>query len=195
MKLSDMRQSLSSRGIQLTKSLGQNFLHDQNQLDRIAELGELVPGDQVLEIGPGLGPLTAKLLERGAEVFAIEKDRRLCEFLRERFTGESRLKLIEDDALAYIKGSAKDWRNWKLLSNLPYSVASPTLVELAISPAPPERMVATLQLETRSPVLSLPVSVRAGRSTPAPASRWSIRKARLRRSAIRPISGCLCSAP
>ena len=102
MKLSEMRHLLSSRGIQLTKSLGQNFLHDENQLQRIADRGEVTSGDRVLEIGPGLGPLTEQLLKRGAEVFAIEKDRRLCEFLHERFAGEKRFKLIEDDALRYV---------------------------------------------------------------------------------------------
>ncbi len=147
MKLSEMRQLLSSRGIQLTKSLGQNFLHDENQLERITDRGEVTPGDRVLEIGPGLGPLTEHLLKRGAEVFAIEKDRRLCEFLRERFANEKRLKLVEDDALRYVKTSSRDWREWKLISNLPYSVASPILVELALSRTPPERLVATLQLE------------------------------------------------
>jgi 16S rRNA (adenine1518-N6/adenine1519-N6)-dimethyltransferase len=147
MKLSEMRQLLSSRGIQLTKSLGQNFLHDENQLARIADRGEIAPGDRVLEIGPGLGPLTEQLLQRGAEVFAIEKDRRLCEVLNERFAREKRLKLIEDDALRYVKTSSRDWREWKLVSNLPYSVASPILVELALSHSPPERLVATLQLE------------------------------------------------
>jgi len=147
MKLSEMRQLLSSRGIQLTKSLGQNFLHDDNQLERIADRGEVKPGDRILEIGPGLGPLTEHLLKRGAEVFAIEKDHRLCEFLHERFAGEKRFKLIEDDALRYVKSSSRDWRDWKLVSNLPYSVASPILVELALSRTPPERLVATLQLE------------------------------------------------
>jgi 16S rRNA (adenine1518-N6/adenine1519-N6)-dimethyltransferase len=125
MKLSEMRQLLSSRGIQLTKSLGQNFLHDDNQLERIVDRGEVVAADRILEIGPGLGPLTEHLLKRGAEVFAIEKDRRLCEFLNERFVGEKRFKLIEDDALRYVKTSSRDWRDWKLVSNLPYSVASP----------------------------------------------------------------------
>jgi 16S rRNA (adenine1518-N6/adenine1519-N6)-dimethyltransferase len=147
MKLSQIRELLSSRSIQLTKSLGQNFLHDENQLERIVERGEISPGDHVLEIGPGLGPLTEHLLKHGAEVFAIEKDRRLCEFLNERFAAEKRLKLIEDDALRYVKTSSRDWTDWKLISNLPYSVASPILVELALSRTPPERLVATLQLE------------------------------------------------
>ncbi len=154
MKLSDMRQILASRGLQLTKSLGQNFLHDENQLARIVARGDIKAGDHVLEIGPGLGPLTDCLLKAGAEVFAIEKDRRLCEVLRERFASQPRFRLIEDDALAYLKNSSKDWRQWKLVANLPYSVASPILVELALSRLPPERLVATLQLEVVQRIIS-----------------------------------------
>jgi len=148
-----MRELLTTRGIQLTKSLGQNFLHDGNQLRRIIEAAELKKTDKVLEIGPGLGPLTELLLERAGEVLAIEKDARLVEFLRERFSNpqsairNSQFELLHDDALEFLKREQRDWSDWKLVANLPYSVASPILVELAQSPKRPERMVATLQLE------------------------------------------------
>lgn len=144
MKLSEMRELLATRGIQLTKSLGQNFLHDGNQLRRILEAAELTKTDKVLEIGPGLGPLTELLLEQAGEVLAIEKDARLVQVLRERLP---QLKLIHDDALDFIRREPRDWSDWKLVANLPYSVASPLLVELAQSPQRPERMVVTLQLE------------------------------------------------
>ena len=147
MKLTEMREILSARGIQLTKSLGQNFLHDANQLARIAALGGLSSSDKVLEIGPGLGPLTELLLASGAKVFAIEKDRRFIDILRERFANFQNFELLQDDALAYLKEKDRDWSDWKLVSNLPYSVASPILVELALGSQPPERLVATLQFE------------------------------------------------
>ena len=167
-----MRELLAMRGIQLTKSLGQNFLHDGNQLRRIVEAAELKKTDKVLEIGPGLGPLTELLLENAGEVLAIEKDRRLVDFLRERFSNPQsairnpQFKLLHADALEFLKVAQAsglcsfpqkietgrmpvplDWHDWKLVANLPYSVASPILVELAQSPQRPERMVATLQLE------------------------------------------------
>jgi 16S rRNA (adenine1518-N6/adenine1519-N6)-dimethyltransferase len=147
MKLTEMREILNARGIQLTKSLGQNFLHDANQLARIAALGELSSRDKVLEIGPGLGPLTELLLASGAKVFAIEKDRRFIDILRERFASATNFDLLQDDALAYLKEKDRDWSDWKLVSNLPYSVASPIMVELALGSQPPERLVATLQFE------------------------------------------------
>jgi 16S rRNA (adenine1518-N6/adenine1519-N6)-dimethyltransferase len=160
-----MRELLATRGIRLTKSLGQNFLHDANQLRRIVAAAELSKADKVLEIGPGLGPLTELLLAIAGEVLAIEKDARLVEVLRERFGLESRLQpvgrtptlppeggtpnlnLLHADALDFLKNEPRDWSAWKLVANLPYSVASPILVELAQSRQRPERMVVTLQLE------------------------------------------------
>jgi len=164
----EMRSLLAKRGIQLTRSLGQNFLHDQNQLRRIVEAAELSPSDKILEIGPGLGPLTELLLEKAGEVLAIEMDGRLVDFLRERFGTEEQnaellagalknqaaasnegaaFHLIHADALEFLRREPRDWGDWKLVANLPYSVASPILVELAQSSRRPERMVTTLQLE------------------------------------------------
>jgi 16S rRNA (adenine1518-N6/adenine1519-N6)-dimethyltransferase len=151
MKLSEMKAILEAGRIRLTKSLGQNFLHDANQLRRIAEAAELTKADKVLEIGPGLGGLTELLAERAGQVLAIEKDARLATVLRERFHpdlgGEPRLQLVHDDALEWLRRSARDWRDWKLVANLPYSVASRLLVELAQGRLGPQRMTATLQLE------------------------------------------------
>jgi len=146
MKLSEMKQSLAEGGIQLTKSLGQNFLHDGNQLRRIAAAAELGQRDKVLEVGPGLGPLTELLLEQAGEVLAIETDRRLVEFLQRRFVGARHLTLLHTDALDYLRRHG-GWGDWKLVSNLPYSVASPILVELAQAAESPRQIVATLQLE------------------------------------------------
>src|ERR1700761_669261 len=85
MKLSEMRELLTREDIQLTKSLGQNFLPDGTQLRGIIEAAELSKADKVLEIGPGLGPLTELLLKNAGEVLAIEKDARLVEVLGRRF--------------------------------------------------------------------------------------------------------------
>src|SRR5438094_2544134 len=123
MKLSEMKQFLAAGELRLTKSLGQNFLHDANQLRRIAAAADLKKSDKVLEIGPGLGPLTELLVQQAGEVLAIEKDARLVEALRKRFD----LNLIHDDALDYLRRHPRDWSEWKLVANLPFSVASPIL--------------------------------------------------------------------
>jgi 16S rRNA (adenine1518-N6/adenine1519-N6)-dimethyltransferase len=166
-KLSEMREVLTRRDIQLTKSLGQNFLHDANQLQKIVDAAKLSDTDKVLEIGPGLGTLTELLLENAGEVLAIEMDSRLVEVLREQFPINSegrvtrvpnqsqglaelappKFELLHDDALEFLRREQRDWSDWKLVANLPYSVASPILVELAQSPRRPERMVTTLQFE------------------------------------------------
>jgi len=156
MKLSEMKHILSSGDIRLTKSLGQNFLHDGNQLRRIVAVAELQAEDKVLEIGPGLGPLTESLLPRVGEVLAMEKDRRLVEVLQGRFAGTPHLTLRQGDALKLLQREPRDWSDWKLVANLPYSVASPILVELAQASGCPERMVVTLQLEVARRLMAKP---------------------------------------
>jgi len=179
MKLSEMKQILVSGDIRLTKSLGQNFLHDSNQLRRIVAAAELKASDKVLEIGPGLGGLTELLLKNAGRVLAIEKDARLLELLRKRFkpltpslsprggervacrpgegVGETpALLLLHDDAFQFLQREPRDWSDWKLVANLPYSVASPILVELAQTKGCPERMVVTLQLEVAQRLVAKP---------------------------------------
>jgi 16S rRNA (adenine1518-N6/adenine1519-N6)-dimethyltransferase len=154
-KLSEIKQILSERGWMLTKSLGQNFLHDSIQLRRIVDAAELNPADKVLEIGPGLGPLTELLLQKAGKVLAIEMDARLVEFLRERCS-QPQLELLHADALELLRRETRDWSDWKLVANLPYCVASPILVELAQSPQRPERMVVTLQREVAQRLMAGP---------------------------------------
>jgi len=171
MTLSEMRQLLEQRGIQLTKSLGQNFLHDAHHLQRIAAAGEVRPSDKVLEVGPGLGPLTGELLKHGGAVLVIEKDARLVRVLEERFNiaqtshlpgkismpgagGTPALLLLHADALDLLKQEPRDWSDWKMVSNLPYSVASPILVELCLGARSPQRIVATLQIEVAQRLMS-----------------------------------------
>jgi 16S rRNA (adenine1518-N6/adenine1519-N6)-dimethyltransferase len=146
MKLNDIRGILAARGIQLTKSLGQNFLHDQNQLLRIVAAAGLSKEDKILEIGPGLGPLTDLLIANAAKVMAIEMDARLLAFLGEKYQQTS-LDLVYADALEFLQTEQRDWSDWKVVSNLPYSVASPILVELACGARAPKKIVVTLQWE------------------------------------------------
>jgi 16S rRNA (adenine1518-N6/adenine1519-N6)-dimethyltransferase len=156
MKLSEMRELLDRRDILLTKALGQNFLHDAHQLERIVAAAELTGADKVLEIGPGLGPLTELLLARAGEVLAIEKDARLVEVLRERFAapGPAKFELLHADALDFLKREPRDWSGWKLVANLPYSVASPIIVELAAGVRAPKMLVFTLQREVAQRLLA-----------------------------------------
>jgi 16S rRNA (adenine1518-N6/adenine1519-N6)-dimethyltransferase len=110
------------------KELGQHFLVDENILGVIGRLAELAPEDVVLEIGPGMGVLTAYLAERVGQVHAVELDRSLEEPLRERLEGRENVDLHFGDALR-LDLAALDPPPTKLVSNLPYNVATPLVVE------------------------------------------------------------------
>ena len=114
--------------IRAKKRLGQHFLADENILGVIGRLAELGPDDVVLEIGPGRGVLTAYLAERVAHVHAVELDRSLEPALAERLTSHANVELHFGDALE-LDLAALDPPPAKLVSNLPYNVATPLIVE------------------------------------------------------------------
>jgi len=147
MNLSEIRKLLNDEDIMLTKSLGQTFMHDQNQLRKIVGLAKLTAADHVIEIGPGLGSLTGLLLQTAGHVTAIETDRRLVKLLDERFGERSNFTLQHADAMKIVRKSKFDWSKHKLVANLPYSIASPLLIDLAASAGRPHGMIVTLQLE------------------------------------------------
>jgi 16S rRNA (adenine1518-N6/adenine1519-N6)-dimethyltransferase len=110
------------------KELGQHFLVDDNILGVIGRLAELGPADVVLEVGPGPGGLTAYLADRVADVHAVELDRRLESHLRDRFAGAANVHLRFADAVS-LGAADLDPPPTKLVSNLPYNVATPIVVE------------------------------------------------------------------
>ena len=110
------------------KALGQHFLVDRNVLGVIERLAGLRPKDVVLEIGPGLGVLTTFLADRVAHVHAVELDRSLDAPLREALAGRANVELVFGDALV-LDLTALDPAPGKLVSNLPYNVATPLVVE------------------------------------------------------------------
>ena len=110
------------------RDLGQHFLVDENIVAVAARMSDLGPDDVVLEVGPGLGVLTAQLLERVARVHAVEIDGALEPPLRERFGADERFDLIVADALRYPLAELEPAPT-KMVSNLPYNVATPLVVE------------------------------------------------------------------
>lgn len=143
-------------GGQANKRLGQHFLIDKNILDMIVAEAEIEKGDRVLEIGPGLGVLTNALIDAGASVSAVERDRRFVAYL-ERMVGAHGhaprahnrvpLQIISGDA------SKIDWENnfkkkdWKFVSNLPYSITSLALRKALYAKHPPTNLVVLVQRE------------------------------------------------
>lgn len=131
------------------KSFGQNFLIDQSVLSSVIEAADLSAGDNVLEIGPGLGVLTEDLLTTGAQVYTIERDRKFIEYLNTTFTERcSNFHLVQGDAAEI------DWntllptdQTWKLVANLPYAVASFVLRQALWGVHPASKIVVMVQRE------------------------------------------------
>ena len=144
---SEVRAILRELDFKPSKVLGQNFLIDGNILGIMVESAEVIDGDAVLEIGPGLGVLTEALLEAGACVKAIEKDDRLFAFLSERFANRERLTLIHGDVMRADLRALCGEGSSKVVANLPYSVGTRALVDLAELPDGPRQMVVTVQLD------------------------------------------------
>jgi 16S rRNA (adenine1518-N6/adenine1519-N6)-dimethyltransferase len=155
MKLSEMRGTLKEIGVSPTKTLGQNFLHDQNLARWIVDQAKITSDDYVVEIGPGLGALTRFVLEKRARVLAIEKDTRLAEFLRGRFDDE-RLEILNTDALKFDPRVLFTQRNVKLISNLPYNISSPLLLKFLQYPSPICLSLLMLQKEVAMRLSALP---------------------------------------
>ena len=113
------------------RSLGQNFLQDESVSERIVAALGVQTGERVVEIGPGVGALTEKLLEMGAEVIAIEFDRDLIDGLRERFRDYAGFTVIQDDALSLDFATLRPSDSkLKLVANLPYNISTPILQRL-----------------------------------------------------------------
>src|SRR6187401_1380623 len=123
MRLSQIHATLKEIRVSPVKTLGQNFLHDQNRARWIVDQAQITADDYVVEIGPGLGALTRFILEKGAHVLAIEKDARLADFLRAHL-GHERLEVLNIDALKFDPRFLFAQRTVKLLGNLPYNISS-----------------------------------------------------------------------
>lgn len=146
MKLSDIPAVLREIGVSPVRSLGQNFLHDRNLARWIVAQANLTSKDYVLEIGPGLGALTELALEKGAQVLAIEKDKRLAKFLRERFPDEN-FEIVHQDALEFDARFLYTRPSVKLVGNLPYYISSQLLMKFLEYPSPISLWVLMLQKE------------------------------------------------
>src|SRR5687768_14474157 len=122
--LEPLRDVISRHGLQATKALGQNFILDRKLLARIAAIPGPLEGQRVYEVGPGPGGLTRALLDAGANVVAVERDRRCLPALGEleaEFAG--RLRLIQGDAMA-IDEPAEVGDGADVVANLPYNVGT-----------------------------------------------------------------------
>ncbi|HEX7622298.1 MAG TPA: 16S rRNA (adenine(1518)-N(6)/adenine(1519)-N(6))-dimethyltransferase RsmA [Anaeromyxobacteraceae bacterium] len=139
------RALLDRYGLRAKRSWGQNFLGDEEILDHIARLAVVSPGERVVELGAGLGHLTARLLARGAEVTAVERDRDMAAVLR----GElgDRITLLEADAVKIAYAALAAGGKIAVVGNLPYHLTSPILFALLDQAEAVSRAVFLLQRE------------------------------------------------
>ena len=150
-----VRATLRAAGLRARHGLSQNFLADAEVLDGIVAEADPAPGGRVLEIGPGLGLLTGALLEAGADVTAVELDGGLAAFLRERFDGVDRFRLIEGDALDQDLVRLVE-APYDVVANLPYHITSPILHALLGTPPRPHRLVLMVQREVAERIAAPP---------------------------------------
>ncbi|HVV15180.1 MAG TPA: 16S rRNA (adenine(1518)-N(6)/adenine(1519)-N(6))-dimethyltransferase RsmA [Candidatus Paceibacterota bacterium] len=132
------------------KSLGQHFLTSQHYVGMIADAANIAPNETVLEIGPGEGALTRELLARGANVVAIEKDRRLIPVLQETFAkeiAEERLLLIEADVLEFDPANVPGAGPYKLVANIPYYITGAILEKFLSAKRQPQSATLLVQKE------------------------------------------------
>ena len=154
----DVRATLKTAGLRARHALSQNFLADADVLDAILREAEPDEGRRVLEIGPGLGLLTGGLLRAGAQVTAVELDRGLAGFLRDRFLEDmeaGRLRLIEGDALDQDLVHLVE-PPYDVVANLPYHITSPILHALLGAAPRPRRLVLMVQREVAERIAAPP---------------------------------------
>lgn len=149
------------------KSLGQHFLTSSKALSQIINAGDIGQNDTVLEIGPGKGVLTEKLLEKGSNVIAVEKDNELIGFLTTKFllaTKESRLKIINEDILDWSLNNLMPIKSYKLIANIPYYITGAIIEKFLSTNHQPSRIVLLMQREVAERILAKPVKSKSKQS-------------------------------
>jgi len=165
MKRSDLDFYLRRLEQHPKRSLGQNFMVDKNLAAFLVRQLQLEGGELVVEIGPGLGALTEQLVEAGCEeIIALEKDRGLCTFLRERFSDRG-VEVVEGDALEFDLRNLFRGKPVVLLGNLPYNVSTALITKFLAPTSPVQRAVVTVQREVAERMTAKPHSGEYGAYT------------------------------
>jgi 16S rRNA (adenine1518-N6/adenine1519-N6)-dimethyltransferase len=167
--VSFLQQRFREIGFEPYSKHGQNFLIDLNLLDLIVRVADLQPHDVVLEVGTGTGSLTVRLAERAAAVVTVEIDPHLAQLAQEQWDDASNVVLLQQDVLrnknnldsrvletVKAQMAALPGARFKLVANLPYSVATPIISNLLSSDLPPDSMTVTIQKELADRIVAVP---------------------------------------
>ena len=142
--------------IKMSKKLGQNFLIKRGIVDEIVHAAEITVGEPVLEVGPGIGTLTQGLAQSGADVTAIELDRRLLEVLDTTLASYDNVRIIHGDVLKLDVPTIMNHKPFKVVANLPYYITTPMIMSLLESKLPIERLVVMVQKEVALRMIAKP---------------------------------------
>ena len=149
------KEILSRYNLEPKKSLGQNFLFDENVLWRIVAAADITPDEQVLEIGPGLGALTKLLAQTAVSVTAVELDDRLLPVLEDELEPYDNITVIHGDILAQ-DPAALFTTPYKVVANVPYYITGAILRHLLSAQNKPTMMVLTVQKEVADRITAVP---------------------------------------
>lgn len=159
--LEDTKFILKKYNISANKKLGQNFLIDDDIIQNIIDAAELKETDLVIEIGPGLGTLTSKLLEKAGKVIAIELDEKMLKVLNDRFSLYNNFILINNDVLKVdlnkiIEENLEQLKSVKIVANLPYYITTPIIMKLLESKLKIETITVMVQKEVADRITATP---------------------------------------
>ena len=171
--LEETRYLMKKYKIKANKGLGQNFLVDDEALEDIVSGGNITKEDLVIEIGPGLGSLTALLLEKAKKVICVELDKRMIKILQDRFIAYKNLEIINQDILKVDlnnlikeeKQKDTEIKNVKIVANLPYYITTPIIMKLIENNLDIENITVMIQKEVADRLIALPGTKDAGAIT------------------------------
>ena len=168
--LEETKFLMKKYGISANKSLGQNFLIDDEAVENIVEAANLSNNDMVIEIGPGLGTLTAKLLEKAGKVISIELDDRMIEILNDRFSLYDNFMLLHEDVLKVdlnklIDENIENMKSVKIVANLPYYITTPIIMKLLEDNLNIESITVMIQKEVADRITAIPGEKKSGAIT------------------------------
>ena len=170
--LEDTQFIMKKYKIRANKSLGQNFLINQNVVDKIVESSNISKEDLVIEIGPGLGTLTKELLERAGKVICIELDKKMIKILLDRFSLYDNFEIIHEDVLKVrlnkiIKEEKEKngFKTAKIVANLPYYITTPIIMKLLEDRLDLESITVMIQKEVADRLIAIPGEKETGAIT------------------------------
>ena len=157
--------------IKANKNLGQNFLIDEQVIEKIVNASEIKKEDRVIEIGPGLGTLTKELLEKAGKVISVELDKKMITILKDRFALYNNFELINNDILQVdlekiiSTEKEKEFKNVKVVANLPYYITTPIIMKLLEEKLDLESITVMVQKEVADRLIAIPSDKETGAIT------------------------------